>query len=184
MGLPLDKPHSHVVLGLGATGLSVVRFLARKGIVPLVMDSRRQPPGMDVLSAEFPDVTLVTGGFDCRYLVQAQSIIISPGIAVDTPEVRAAMDMGIEVIGDVELFAREIQDMAPCVLAITGSNGKSTVTTLVGEMARADNKAVAVGGNIGVPALELLGKGAELFVLELSSFQLETTHSLDRKSVV
>ncbi|MFD1099375.1 UDP-N-acetylmuramoyl-L-alanine--D-glutamate ligase [Shewanella litorisediminis] len=178
MGLPLDKPHTHVVLGLGATGLSVVRFLARKGIVPLVMDSRRQPPGMDVLSAEFPDVPLVTGGFDCRYLVQAQSIIISPGIAVDTPEVRAAMDMGIEVIGDVELFAREIQDMAPCVLAITGSNGKSTVTTLVGEMARADNKAVAVGGNIGVPALELLGKGAELFVLELSSFQLETTHSL------
>ncbi|MBT1446507.1 UDP-N-acetylmuramoyl-L-alanine--D-glutamate ligase [Shewanella sp. JM162201] len=175
----MNKPHSHVVLGLGATGLSVVRFLSRKGIVPLVMDSRRQPPGMDVLAKEFPDVPLVTGGFDCRCLVQAQQIIISPGIAVDTPEVRAALDMGIEVIGDVELFAREIADRPACVLAITGSNGKSTVTTLVGEMAKADGKAVAVGGNIGVPALDLLLEPAELYVLELSSFQLETTHSLN-----
>ncbi len=178
MGLPLDKPHTHIVLGLGATGLSVVRFLTGKGISPLVMDSRRQPPGMDKLAADFPDVPLVSGGFDCRHLVQAQQIIISPGIAVDTPEVRAAMDMGIEVIGDVELFARELAERAPCVLAITGSNGKSTVTTLVGEMAAADGKKVAVGGNIGVPALDLLSQLADLYVLELSSFQLETTHSL------
>ncbi|NMH66388.1 UDP-N-acetylmuramoyl-L-alanine--D-glutamate ligase [Shewanella salipaludis] len=170
--------YSHIVLGLGATGLSVVRYLCGQGITPLVMDSRRQPPGADALAAEYPEVPLNAGGFDCRYLVQASQIIISPGIAVDTPEVQAAIDMGIEVIGDVELFARALAEREPCVLAITGSNGKSTVTTLVAEMARAGGKKVAVGGNIGVPALDLLREPADLYVLELSSFQLETTHSL------
>lgn len=175
----MPKAYSHIVLGLGATGLSVVRYFSAQGITPLVMDSRRQPPGQDRLKAEFPGVELICGGFDCRYLVQASQIIISPGIAVDTPEVRAALDMGIEVIGDVELFARAIADRPPCVLAITGSNGKSTVTTLVGEMAMAAGISVGVGGNIGLPALDLLREPAELYVLELSSFQLETTHSLN-----
>ncbi|MCL1090875.1 UDP-N-acetylmuramoyl-L-alanine--D-glutamate ligase [Shewanella profunda] len=175
----MQNQYSHIVLGLGATGLSVVRYLCGKGITPLVMDSRRQPPGKDTLAASFPEVQLIAGGFDCRYLVQATQIIISPGIAIDTPEVRAAVDMGIEVIGDVELFAREIADRKPCVIGITGSNGKSTVTTLVGEMAKEAGIAVAVGGNIGVPALDLLIENADLFVLELSSFQLETTHSLN-----
>ncbi|QSX41165.1 UDP-N-acetylmuramoyl-L-alanine--D-glutamate ligase [Shewanella cyperi] len=179
MTMPLAHTYSHIVLGLGATGLSVVRYLVRQGIEPLVMDSRREPPGADKLRREFANVPLMSGGFDCRYLVQAKQIVISPGIAMDTPEVQAALDMGIEVIGDIELFARAIADKPPCVLAITGSNGKSTVTTLVGEMARADGKRVAVGGNIGIPALELLESDAELFVLELSSFQLETTHSLN-----
>lgn len=174
----MQNQYSHIVLGLGATGLSVVRYLCGKGITPLVMDSRRQPPGAETLATSFPDVKLISGGFDCRYLVQATQIIISPGIATYTPEVRAAVDMGIEVIGDVELFAREIADRKPCVIGITGSNGKSTVTTLVGEMAREAGIAVAVGGNIGVPALDLLHENADLFVLELSSFQLETTHSL------
>lgn len=175
----MQNQYSHIVLGLGATGLSVVRYLCGKGITPLVMDSRRQPPGAETLATSFPDVKLISGGFDCRYLVQATQIIISPGIATYTPEVRAALDMGIEVIGDVELFAREIADRKPCVIGITGSNGKSTVTTLVGEMAREAGIAVAVGGNIGVPALDLLHENADLFVLELSSFQLETTHSLN-----
>lgn len=175
----MHNQYSHIVLGLGATGLSVVRYLCGKGITPLVMDSRRQPPGAETLATSFPDVPLISGGFDCRYLVQATQIIISPGIATYTPEVRAAVDMGIEVIGDVELFAREIADRKPCVIAITGSNGKSTVTSLVGEMAREAGIAVAVGGNIGIPALDLLYENADLFVLELSSFQLETTHSLN-----
>ncbi|MGI2065811.1 UDP-N-acetylmuramoyl-L-alanine--D-glutamate ligase [Shewanella sp. MF08487] len=174
----MQNQYSHIVLGLGATGLSVVRYLCGKGITPLVMDSRRQPPGTETLSTSFPDVKLISGGFDCRYLVQASQIIISPGIAMYTPEVRVALDMGIEVIGDIELFAREIADRKPCVIGITGSNGKSTVTTLVGEMAREAGIAVAVGGNIGLPALDLLHENADLFVLELSSFQLETTHSL------
>lgn len=175
----MSSQYSHIVLGLGATGLSVVRYLCGKGVTPLVMDSRRQPPGADKLATEFPEVQLIAGGFDCRHIVQATQIIISPGIPIDTPEVRAALDMDIEVIGDVELFARELCDRKPCVIGITGSNGKSTVTTLVGEMTKAAGIKVAVGGNIGVPALDLLSDDIDLYVLELSSFQLETTHSLN-----
>ncbi|MCT8988039.1 UDP-N-acetylmuramoyl-L-alanine--D-glutamate ligase [Shewanella phaeophyticola] len=175
----MQTRYTHIVLGLGATGLSVVRFLATKGIKPLVMDSRRNPPGAETLAKEFADIELIAGGFDCRYLVQASQIIISPGVPVDTPEVRAALDMGIEVIGDVELFAREIADRKPCVVGITGSNGKSTVTTLVYEMLKKAGISVAIGGNIGTPALDLLSQDTEFFVLELSSFQLETTHSLN-----
>ena len=175
----MTERYSHIVMGLGATGKSVVRYLKSQGITPLVMDSRRNPPGLDAVKAEFPDVECRVGGFDCRALVQAQQIIISPGIPTDTPEVRVALDMGIEVIGDVELFARAIADRAPCVLAITGSNGKSTVTTLVGEMLQEAGIDVAVGGNLGVPALELLEQPVTHYVLELSSFQLETTDSLN-----
>ncbi|MCG9730733.1 UDP-N-acetylmuramoyl-L-alanine--D-glutamate ligase [Shewanella sp. Isolate13] len=174
----MAQQYSHIVLGLGATGLSVVRYLCGQGIIPLVMDSRVQPPGAESLAAEFPQVTLITGGFDCRYLVQAQQIIISPGIACETPEVRVAFDMGIEVIGDVELFARAVAETSAKVIGITGSNGKTTVTTLVGEMAKASGCSYAVGGNIGVPALDLLLEPKDLYILELSSFQLETTHSL------
>ena len=175
----MQSKYTHIVLGLGATGLSVVRFLATKGIKPLVMDSRRHPPGAETLAQEFADIELIAGGFDCRYLVQASQIIISPGVPIDTPEVRAALDMGIEVIGDVELFAREVAERKPCVVGITGSNGKSTVTTLVYEMLRQAGMSVAIGGNIGTPALDLLEQDAEFYVLELSSFQLETTHSLN-----
>lgn len=175
----MELHKSHIVLGLGATGLSVVRYLCLQGVTPLVMDSREQPPGAELLAKEFPDVSLIAGGFDCRYLVQATQIIVSPGIAIDTPEIRAAIDMEIDVIGDVELFARAIKDRDPCVIGITGSNGKSTVTTLVGEMAKAAGLSYAVGGNIGVPVLSLLERDIDLFVLELSSFQLETTHSLN-----
>ncbi|WP_028769253.1 UDP-N-acetylmuramoyl-L-alanine--D-glutamate ligase [Shewanella fidelis] len=174
----MAQQYSHIVLGLGATGLSVVRYLCGQGITPLVMDSRAAPPGADVLAAEFPQVQLVAGGFDCRYLVQAEQIVISPGIACETPEVRVAFDMGIEVIGDVELFAREVSKTDAKVIGITGSNGKTTVTTLVGEIAEASGCSYAVGGNIGVPALDLLLEPKDLYILELSSFQLETTHSL------
>ena len=175
----MAQQYSHIVLGLGATGLSVVRYLCDQGITPLVMDSREQPPGADKLAADYPSVELIAGGFDCRYLVQASQIVISPGISVETPEVRAAFDMGIEVIGDVELFARAIANSSARVIGITGSNGKSTVTTLVGEMAAAAGLSYALGGNIGIPVLDLLFDPKELYVLELSSFQLETTHSLN-----
>ncbi|MEZ9594147.1 UDP-N-acetylmuramoyl-L-alanine--D-glutamate ligase [Shewanella sp. 10N.261.52.F9] len=174
----MAQQYTHIVLGLGATGLSVVRYLCAQGITPLVMDSRVQPPGADTLASEFPQVELIAGGFDCRYLVQAQQIVISPGIACETPEVRVAFDMGIEVIGDVELFAREVSKTDAKVIGITGSNGKTTVTTLVGEIAQASGCSYAVGGNIGVPALDLLLAPKDLYILELSSFQLETTHSL------
>ncbi|NKF52362.1 UDP-N-acetylmuramoyl-L-alanine--D-glutamate ligase [Shewanella sp. WXL01] len=176
--------YSHIVLGLGATGLSVVRYLVSQGIKPLVMDSRRNPPGAEQLATEFADVELLTGGFDCRHLVQASQVIVSPGIALDTPEVRAVLDMGIEVIGDIELFARDVAKNGGCVIGITGSNGKSTVTTLVRDMLVEGGKKAVMGGNIGTPALDLLNQGADCYVLELSSFQLETTHSLCCTSAV
>ncbi|RYV03893.1 UDP-N-acetylmuramoyl-L-alanine--D-glutamate ligase [Shewanella sp. OPT22] len=175
----MKSTHTHIVLGLGVTGLSVVRYLCNQGIVPLVMDTREHPSGAAKLHDEFPTVPLKTGSFDVRLLIQANQIIISPGIAIDTPEVKAAIDVGIEVIGDIELFARALKKQPPKVIGITGSNGKSTVTTMVGEMAKASGLTVAVGGNIGTPALDLLKLDADLYVLELSSFQLETTSTLN-----
>ena len=115
------------------------------------------------------------GGLNDEWLLAADLIVASPGMALAHPSLRAAAEAGVEIVGDIELFCREAQ--AP-IVAITGSNGKSTVTTLVGEMAKAAGKNVGVGGNIGLPALMLLDKGCELYVLELSSFQLETMSSL------
>ena len=161
-----------VILGLGKTGLSCVNYFLRKGITPIVLDTRQNPPGMNELPAS---VELLTGPWDESRLLCADLIVSSPGIALSTPALQKALQAGIEIIGDIELFVREAK--AP-VVAITGSNGKSTVTTLVGEMAQEAGIPVGVGGNIGTPALDLLLSPASLYVLELSSFQLETTHSL------
>ncbi|WP_298443238.1 UDP-N-acetylmuramoyl-L-alanine--D-glutamate ligase [uncultured Ferrimonas sp.] len=165
-----------LVLGLGITGLSCVRFLRRQGLAVSVWDTRSSPPGAEQLAADYPEVQLRTGALDGALLSQANTLVVSPGIALATPAVAQAIAAGVEAIGDIELFARHVD--AP-VVAITGSNGKSTVTTLVGEMAAAAGWSVGVGGNIGLPALDLLGQGHQLYVLELSSFQLETTHSLN-----
>ncbi|GAA4900551.1 UDP-N-acetylmuramoyl-L-alanine--D-glutamate ligase [Ferrimonas pelagia] len=164
------------ILGLGLTGLSCVRFLQAQGIAVSVWDTRAAPPGADQLARDFPQVPLLTGPLKAEVLCQAKQLVVSPGIALATPAIAAAIQAGVEVIGDIELFARHAD--AP-VIAITGSNGKSTVTSWVGEMAKAAGWSVGVGGNIGTPALDLLGQDHQLYVLELSSFQLETTHSLD-----
>lgn len=161
-----------VVVGLGITGLSCVDFFIRQGVTPKVIDTRQKPGGLDKLPA---DVEYHTGSFHQAWLNDADLIISSPGIALSTPELIEAANQGVEIVGDIELFCREAK--AP-IVAITGSNGKSTVTTLVGEMARAEGIRVGVGGNIGVPALTLLTEPHDLYVLELSSFQLETTYSL------
>jgi len=161
-----------VIIGLGITGLSCVDFFLAQGVTPRVMDTRVSPPGLDKLPAS---VERYVGGINSDWLLASDLIIASPGIALAHPALSEAADAGIEIIGDIELFCREAQ--AP-IVAITGSNGKSTVTTLVGEMARAAGWQVGVGGNIGLPALTLLKSPAKLYVLELSSFQLETTHSL------
>ncbi|MBD9660269.1 UDP-N-acetylmuramoyl-L-alanine--D-glutamate ligase [Pantoea sp. PNT03] len=161
-----------VIIGLGITGLSCVDFFLAQGVTPRVMDTRVSPPGLDKLPAT---VERYVGGINSDWLLASDLIIASPGIALAHPALSEAADAGIEIIGDIELFCREAQ--AP-IVAITGSNGKSTVTTLVGEMARAAGWQVGVGGNIGLPALTLLKSPAQLYVLELSSFQLETTHSL------
>ncbi|WP_409421126.1 UDP-N-acetylmuramoyl-L-alanine--D-glutamate ligase [Pseudaeromonas sp. ZJS20] len=161
-----------VIIGLGKTGLSCVAYFLARGQIPTVLDTRAQPPGRDALPSQVP---LISGPLDAALLCQADLIVASPGIPLATPALRAAAEAGVEIIGDIELLAREAQ--AP-VVAITGSNGKSTVTTLVGEMAAEAGWRVGVGGNIGTPALDLLKTPADLYVLELSSFQLETTFSL------
>jgi UDP-N-acetylmuramoylalanine--D-glutamate ligase len=161
-----------VIIGLGKTGLSCVTYFRQRGITPLVLDTRDNPPGKELLPA---DCNLVTGPLNPEILCSASLIVASPGVALATTALQAAQAAGVEIIGDVELFAREAK--AP-VVAITGSNGKSTVTTLVGLMAVQAGLKVGVGGNIGTPALDLLLEPADLYVLELSSFQLETTSSL------
>ena len=165
-----------VIIGLGLTGLSCVDFFLARGVTPRVMDTRQAPPGLDNLPEA---VERHLGSLNDNWLLDADLIIASPGIALAHPSLSAAADAGIEIIGDIELFCREAQ--AP-IVAITGSNGKSTVTTLVGEMAKAAGVSVGVGGNIGLPALMLLDLEKELYVLELSSFQLETTYSLRAKA--
>ena len=165
-----------LVVGLGKTGLSCVRYLCEKGRDVAVADSRLSPPGLDELRAEWPHLPVYLGEFDADLFAGFNELVVSPGISIAEPAIRGAADKGAVIRGDIDLFS-EVAD-AP-IIGITGSNGKTTVTTLVGEMARAAGRRVEVGGNIGTPALELLGRGADLYVLELSSFQLETTRELN-----
>jgi UDP-N-acetylmuramoylalanine--D-glutamate ligase len=142
----------------------------------VMMDSREAPPNLEPFKQEFSDIDLYLGELDEVILCRASEIVVSPGLSLRTPALRNAITAGVSVVGDVELFARAVNHP---VIAITGSNAKSTVTTLVGEMAEACGLSVAVGGNLGVPVLELVDKqNVDVFVLELSSFQLETTSSL------
>jgi UDP-N-acetylmuramoylalanine--D-glutamate ligase len=165
-----------VVVGLGKTGASCLRYLTKRGIPVRATDSRRAPPGLAELGALAESLDLRLGGFDLSLLDGASQILLSPGVSLEEPIARAARERGIEVLGDVELFARHVQ--AP-VIGITGTNGKSTVTTLVARMATAAGRRVLAGGNLGVAALDLLEQPTpDLYVLELSSFQLETTSSL------
>ena len=164
-----------LVVGLGKTGLSCARFLTRQGAAVAVTDTRLHPPGLDALRGELQDAALFLGGFDRAAFEAAGLIVVSPGVSVQEPLIRQARARGVPVVGDIELFARAVR--AP-VAAITGSNGKSTTTMLLGEMARIAGRRVSVGGNLGDPALDLLDPVVELYVLELSSFQLETTDSL------
>ncbi|MCT2387805.1 UDP-N-acetylmuramoyl-L-alanine--D-glutamate ligase [Erwinia pyrifoliae] len=161
-----------VIIGLGLTGLSCIDFFIARGVVPRMIDTRVVPPGLEKLPK---NVECWLGSMNDSWLLDADLIVASPGVALAHPSLMAAAQNGVEIIGDVELFCREAQ--AP-IVAITGSNGKSTVTTLVGEMAKAAGWQVGTGGNIGLPALTLLQQPAQLYVLELSSFQLETTSSL------
>ena len=167
-----------VIIGLGKTGLSCVTYFRQRGITPVVMDTRENPPGKESLPAE---CRLLTGPLDADTLCSASLIVASPGVALATPALQVAKAAGVEIVGDIELFAREAK--AP-IVAITGSNGKSTVTALVGLMAAEAGFKVGVGGNIGTPALDLLLQPADLYVLELSSFQLETTSSLKPAAAV
>ena len=177
------KGRNVVVLGLGLTGLSLARWLTRHGARVRVADTRDAPPNAQALAAELPQVPLETGPFSTSTFAGAQMIAISPGVAKDQPTIRAAVEAGAELVGDVELFARALPG-GQKVIAITGTNGKTTVTALAGELARAEGLSTVVAGNIGNAVLDLLcqhedrGTWPDLFVLELSSYQLETTSSL------
>ena len=166
------------IIGTGITGLSVARFLAAQGQAFVLMDTRTNPPNLDKVQKEFAGISIICGELDVHTLLACDEIIVSPGVAVATPAIEQAKAAGIPVVGDIELFVRAAK--AP-IVAITGSNAKSTVTTLVGEMAKAAGVNVAVGGNLGTPALELLNDAVELYVMELSSFQLETVSMLNAK---
>lgn len=169
------QPHA-VIAGLGRTGLSCARYLHAQGWHVAVTDSRAEPPGLDALRALAGGMVVRTGGLDASLLDGAALVVASPGLALTDPFFVAARRRGLEVVGDIELFARAAR---AAVVGITGTNGKSTVTTLVAQMARRAGIVVRVGGNLGEPALDLLGDPATaLYVLELSSFQLETTRSL------
>ena len=173
----IAKDNYRVVVGLGMTGLSCARYLSAKQLPFSVVDSRQNPPGLDAFKAEFPDVSLTLGKISDESLQGANELVVSPGVALQEPAIARAIAKGIPVCGDVDLFVREAG--AP-IVAITGSNGKSTVTALVGEMAKEAGRNVAVGGNIGVPVLELLKEQqVDLYVIELSSFQLERSQTIN-----
>jgi len=170
-----------IILGLGKTGLSLLRFFAKdqhpqRPPLPIVCDTRENPPELATLRREFPEVEVRLGAFDAELLCACEgTIFVSPGISLKEPALLEAARRGVRMGGDIDVFSAFAD--AP-IVAITGSNGKSTVTTLVGEMAKKAGKRVAVGGNLGTPALDLLSDDIELYVLELSSFQLETCQEL------
>jgi UDP-N-acetylmuramoylalanine--D-glutamate ligase len=171
-----------VVVGLGKTGASCLRYLSKRGVAVSATDTRRAPPGLAELGGLANSLDLRLGGFDLSLLDGASQLLMSPGVSLDEPIARAARERGIEVVGDVELFARNVH--AP-VIGVTGTNGKSTVTSLVAHMAAAAGRSVLAGGNLGVPALDLLEQPTpDLYVLELSSYQLETTSSLRLQAAV
>jgi UDP-N-acetylmuramoylalanine--D-glutamate ligase len=173
----LDMDISKVlVVGLGNTGISVARYLQKLGINFAITDSRDKPPSIEVFLQEMPDVPVFTGGFNEAAFKVATHIVVSPGVSLNEKSIIKAIANGAKVVSDFDLFACSVD--VP-IVAITGSNGKSTVTTMLGEMAKAAGKKVIVGGNLGTPALDLLAQTAELYVLELSSFQLERTSVLN-----
>ena len=171
-----------VVVGLGATGISVIRHLLARDWQLTATDTRAAPPGLALLRELAPRMRVALGGLDEALLADVDYVIASPGLALTDPFFVTARGLGLPVIGDIELFARS---GARPVVGVTGTNGKSTVTTLVAQMARAAGIDARAGGNLGPPALQLLEGGAcGLYVLELSSYQLETTTSLELVAAV
>jgi UDP-N-acetylmuramoylalanine--D-glutamate ligase len=171
-----------VIVGLGKTGLACARFLRAQGVRVAITDSRIDPPGLADVRRDLPDLPLFLGGFDRAVIQRADEIVISPGVPVAQPELDDARARGVPMVSEIELFARVVK--AP-VAAITGSNGKSTVTQLLWLMAQRAGLDARIGGNFGTPALDLMGTHEpDLYVLELSSFQLETTFSLNSKVAV
>lgn len=169
-----------VIVGLGDTGFSCARFLASQGRRFKVVDSRQDPPALTSLREMLPDVEVELGGFDEQSLLTAEELVVSPGVSLRTPAIEKATQAGVSITGDIDIFSKQVS--AP-IIAITGSNGKSTVVAIVAEIMRQAGRNFGLGGNLDgsqfKPALDLLQEEEkELYILELSSFQLETTESL------
>lgn len=164
---------NYLVVGLGITGFAVVKYLIKHGKTVSVTDSRDTPPYLQQLRSEFPLVPVFLGAISVPAHITC--VVLSPGLALTDPALASAHERKLPIIGDIELFAQVVDKP---VLAITGSNGKSTVTTLLGLMAEASGVRAGVGGNLGTAALDLLDPANQCYILELSSFQLETTYSL------
>ena len=172
------KSFDTLIIGLGKTGMSCVRYLANRDVSSFaVVDSREHPPELSSLNRDFPEVPLYLGSFHEEIISAAGRLIVSPGVSLEESVIRRASDNGVKIINDIEIFCREA---AAPVIAVTGSNGKSTVATLVTEMINQAGKRALLGGNIGTPALDLLNEETpDYYVLELSSFQLEPLASLN-----
>ncbi len=177
-----DLHYDAVIVGLGKTGLSCFRYLSNQGLNVAITDSREEPPELLELKAEFESASVYLGQINEQVLLASDQIILSPGVSLDNKSIKLSIENNIPVFGDIELFCQKAQ--AP-IIAVSGSNGKSTVTTIVAEMTRLAGLKTYVGGNIGIPALDLLSDSTpDLYVLELSSFQLETTYSLNAHASV
>lgn len=180
---------TNLVVGLGKSGLSMLRVLVWLGAKTIVVDSRTQPPELDSMRSAFPEIPCYLGNFDPAVFLEVNRIFISPGVSKSEKVIIDANNRGLPIWSDIELLS--LLTKVP-VIAITGSNGKSTVTTLLGKMAELSGYSVAVGGNLGIPALDLwfikeLGHSVQkldLYVLELSSFQLESTYNLNAQVAV
>ena len=180
MSGPQTATAKDLVVGLGATGLSIARYMQRNDIGATYFDSRDEPPGIEELNEICPDAKVMLGGN--RLPRGIERIIASPGVPDSHPLIAKALKKKIDVVSDIELFAEAASSP---FIAVTGSNGKSTVTTLLYHMCRSDGREVLAGGNLGEPALDLLIKDKpDVYVLELSSFQLHRTRKLPAEVAV
>lgn len=171
-----------LVLGLGVTGLSLARFLSAQGDAVLIADTREKPPGLEALQKEGLDVELALGAYPAGWLDRVDRVLVSPGVPLDHPVLLEAKTRGLPMGNDIGLLAQRARDTGVPLVAITGSNGKSTVTTMLAAMLEKAAVRTRTGGNLGTPALELLrGDAPELYLLELSSFQLDLVSGLQAK---
>ena len=169
-----------VIVGLGNTGLSCVKYFTSTGEKVKVVDSRNEPPGLALLIAMYPDVECELGNFNLETFVTAKQLVVSPGISIRSIEIEAAKEAGVPITGDIDIFSKQV---ASPIIAVTGSNGKSTVVAMLAEILIKAGKNFGLGGNLDgdkfKPALDLLAEDEkDLYLLELSSFQLETTQNL------
>lgn len=177
--LSLNKSSKVLIVGLGKTGFSVAKFLQQYGIQFAVIDSRNKPPMNDALIQAYPDTAIFTGGFDKSAFDVATHLVVSPGVSLQENSIQKAIQARTKIVSDIDLFACATDQP---IIAVTGSNGKSTVTTMLESMGNRSAIRTVAGGNLGIPALDLLDESVELYVIELSSFQLERTSALNAKA--